>query len=99
MKNITRIPKKPIMHYITKGPRAVDKRLKELERESRHLKSRLSNISIIRTCMKAIGFGKMTPKVRTLLRTLGSRTLAEIKNEKLALQALFGRDLHIWEVR
>lgn len=91
--------KKTISHYLVKGPQAVEHRLQELEKESRNLKTRVNNISLIRTCMREMGFGRITPKVRTLLRTLGSRTLAEIRNEQAALLTILGRDVRIWEIR
>lgn len=90
---------KPISHYLVKGPQAVESRLRELEKESLSLKARVINISIIRTCLRELGLGRITPRVRTLLRTLGSRTLAEIRNEQLALQTILGRDVRIWEAK
>jgi hypothetical protein len=90
---------KSVVHYLMKGPKAVEKRLGELENESKLLKSRLSNMAIIRVCLRAVGFKKITPNIRRLLRTLGSRTLAEIESERQALRALIGRDLRAWEVK
>ncbi len=84
-----------IFHYLVKGPRAVERRLGELERESKRLMTRLA---VIRVFLRSLGFKRLTPKVRFVLKTLGNRTLAQIKIEQKTLQLIIGSDLRAWEL-
>jgi len=48
------------------------------------------NRDIIRDCLRSVALGKVTPKVRELLRILATRTVAEINKEREAFRALLG---------
>jgi len=90
---------KSVGHYFMRGPASVESRHDELNEASEiHEKSR-GNKALIRDCLRSIGLGKVTPRVRGLLRILATRTITEINKEREAFRAVVGGTLRTWEVK
>ena len=89
---------KSVGHYFMMGPVAVESHVDELDEASELHRYSCGNRTIIRDCLRSIGLGKVTPRVRGLLRILGTRTLAEINTEQAAFRAVLGGNLRPWEI-
>ena len=49
----------------------------------------INNRALIRDCLRSIELGKVTPKVRDLLRLLGTRTLIELHKENHKIKSTY----------
>ena len=87
-----------VAHFFMNGPAAVELHLEELEGAKNIHSESQSNKAIIRDCLRSIGLGKVTPKVRGLLRILATRTVIQIEKERDAFRTIQGEGLRFWEI-
>lgn len=99
MKTLQTKAYKSVGDYFMAGPAAVESHVDELNKASEIHRKSSGNRAIIRDCLRSIGRGKVTPKVRGLLGILARRTIAEINEERAAFLSILGGSLRRWEIK
>src|SRR5690242_20543063 len=92
-----------------KGPRAIEQRLEQLERELEMVKARLTDLAHFSLRLKrgwlassiaaSLRLHRIIPKLAARLALVGKRTLHEIHAERRALKSFVGEHLRAWETK
>jgi hypothetical protein len=92
-----------------KGPRAIELRLAQLERECEIVRARLTEIAqfslrlrktwLASSIAAGLRLHRILPKIAAKLAFLGKRTLHELNAERRALKAYVGEHLRAWETK